>query len=242
MHLEYIKYTDIQLTDEIVVEVLDTNFSDARVVIAARTSTKGVHATDEEGAGLIRALMRGRHGTPFEHMNATFRVTAPLFMWREHHRHRAGFSFNEESGRYKVLEPVFYTAGPDRPLAAVEGSKSMDYELQPGTPEQFELMHRLDLEECAYLYNNYLRKLRAGIVKEMSRKNLPLSIMSTNIVTCNARSLMHFLSLRQRHDDAQFPSKPQIEINYVADGYERLLQEQAPLTHAAYVNNRRVAP
>ena len=233
---------DIRLTDEITVEVIDHNFSDARVCVAARTSTAGAHASDEEGYGLINALMRGRHGTPFEHMTATFRVTGPLFMWREHHRHRAGWSYNEESGRYKVLEPLFYTAGPDRPLAKVEGSKNMDYELAPGTPEQFHLMRQMDIDECTYLYENYLRKLEAGIVREMARKNLPLSIMSTCVVTCNARSLMHFLSLRQRHDDAAFPSKPQLEINYVADGYERLLQEAAPLTHRAYVDNRRVAP
>lgn len=240
--ISYIKTTDVQLTDEITVEVMDSNFSDARVCQAARTSTAGAHASDEEGYGLINALMRGRHGSPFEHMNATFRVTAPLMVWREHHRHRAGWSYNEESGRYKVLEPIFYTPGPNRPLAKVEGSKNMDYQLAPGTPEQQALMSDLDVEECTYLYNNYLRKLDAGIVREMARKNLPLSIMSTCVVTCNARSLMHFTSLRQRHDDAAFPSYPQLEINLVADGYERLLQELAPLTHRAYINNRRVAP
>jgi len=240
--ISYIKTTDVQLTDQITVEVIDSNFSDARVCIAARTSTAGAHANEEEGYGLINALMRGRHGTPFEHMNVTFRVTGPLFMWREHHRHRAGWSYNEESGRYRQLDPVFYTAGQGRPLAKVEGSKNMDYELAPGNFEQHRLMTELDIEECTYLYNNYLRKLDAGIVREMARKNLPLSIMSTCVVTCNARSLMHFLSLRQRHDDAAFPSKPQLEINLVADGYERLLQELAPLTHRAYINNRRVAP
>ncbi|AON96854.1 thymidylate synthase [Mycobacterium phage Tonenili] len=233
---------DIQFTDEIVVEVLDSNFSDSRVCVAARTSTAGAGADDTERYGLINALMRDRHGTPFEHMNATFRVTAPIFVWREHHRHRSGWSYNEESGRYKQLDPVFYVCGKDRPIAKVDGTKNMDYVLQEGTREQYALLEELDVEECTLLYQNYLRKLDAGIVREVARKNLPLSIMSTCIVTCNARSLMHFLSLRQRHDDAKFPSKPQYEINLVADGYERLLAEDAPLVHRSYVENGRVAP
>lgn len=234
--------TDVRFTDVISVELIDTNFSDARVCVAARTSTAGAGASDEERYGLINSLMRNRHGTPFEHMNATLRVTGPIFMWREHHRHRAGWSYNEESGRYKKLDPVFYIPGPNRPIAMVEGSKNMDYQLDEGTEYQQAVMGQIMAATCRSAYEGYEKMLDAGIVREVARMVLPVNIMSTCIVTCNARSLMHFLSLRQRHDDAAFPSKPMIEINLVADGYERLLSEEAPMVHRSFVENRRVAP
>ncbi|AEJ94341.1 ThyX-like thymidylate synthase [Mycobacterium phage Alice] len=233
---------DIQFTDEIVVEVLDSNFSDSRVCVAARTSTAGAGADDSERYGLINALMRDRHGTPFEHMNATFRVTAPIFVWREHHRHRSGWSYSEESGRYKQLDPVFYVPGETRPIAKVEGTRNMDYVLEKGTADQHALIANAMWATCSGAYRQYEAMLDAGIVREVARMVLPVNIMSTCIVTCNARSLMHFLSLRQRHDDARFPSKPQYEINLVANGYERLLAEEAPLVHRSYVENGRVAP
>lgn len=234
--------SDIQFTDTITVELLDSNFSDARVCVAARTSTAGAGADETERYGLINALMRDRHGTPFEHMNATFRVTAPIFVWREHHRHRAGFSYNEESGRYKQLDAAFYVPGPDRPVAKVEGTKNMDYVLDAGSPTQRHLLRGAVETVCEEAYGTYLELLNNGIVRELARIVLPVNIMSTCVVTCNARSLMHFLSLRQRHDDAAYPSKPMYEINLVADGYERLLAQEAPMVHKSFVENRRVAP
>jgi thymidylate synthase (FAD) len=231
---------DITFTDVISVEVLSSNFSDEMVCLAARTSTAGADADPARTKGLINALMRDRHGTPFEHMNATFRVRAPLFVWREHHRHRAGWSYNEESGRYKVLDPVFYVPGPDRHITQV--GKAMEYATEPGTAPQRHLVRGAIEAASEDAYSIYAELLGAGIMREVARMVLPVNIMSTCVVTCNARSLMHFLSLRQRHDDAQFPSKPMAEINIVADGYEMCLAESAPLVHEAFVTNGRVAP
>ena len=232
----------ITFTDVITVEPLSCNFSDSMVCVAARTSTAGADASPEVTKGLINALMRDRHGSVFEHMNATFRVTAPIFVWREHHRHRAGWSYNEESGRYKELQPVFYVPGPERHLAMVPNSKQMQYKTMPGSPQQRHLMRGAVESACEESYLIYRELLDNGIVREMARIVLPVNIMSTCITTCNARSLMHFLSLRQRYDDATFPSKPMAEINMVADGYELLLKDTAPLVHEAFVASGRVAP
>lgn len=231
---------DIKFTDVITVERLFSNFSDAMVCIAARTSTAGAGADDTERYGLINALMRDRHGTPFEHMFATFRVTAPIFVWREHHRHRTGWSYNEESARYRKLEPHFYVPGPDRHLQQI--GKAMAYQTSTGTRPQQHLV-RGALEAAAEeAYLTYSELLENEIMREVARMVLPVNIMSTCVVSCNARSMMHFLSLRQRHDDAKFPSKPMAEINTVADGYERLLAEEAPLVYRSYIENGRVSP
>lgn len=235
---------DVQFTDTITVEVIDGNFSDAMICKAARTSTQGGGADDAERFGLINALMRDRHGSPFEHGWVTFKVHAPIFVWREHHRHRVGFSVNEESGRYKQLDPLFYVPGPQRPIAHVEGSRAMDYDLWAGIPAQRALVEGSIKDSCAVSYWHYQQMLDAGVVKEVARMVLPVNIFSTNIISCNPRSLMHFLSLRQRFtaEEAKFPSKPQYEINLVANGYEMYLKEAAPMIHRSYVENGRVAP
>ena len=130
---------DIEFRSDVTVELVKSAAADADVVFAARVSTLGEQtladvAADASGsAGLIRFLMRERHGSPFEHSTMTFYVQAPIFVWREHMRHRV-MSYNEESGRYRVLRPVFYVPGADRRLVQV--GKAGAYEFVEGTPEQ----------------------------------------------------------------------------------------------------------
>ena len=109
------------------------------MLFAARVSTQGEKtlesAQDEEldaprSKGLINFLMRDRHGSPFEHNSMTFYVQAPIFVFREFMRHRIA-SYNEESGRYRELRPVFYVPGPDRNLVQI--GKTGAYEFIPGT-------------------------------------------------------------------------------------------------------------
>jgi thymidylate synthase (FAD) len=215
------------------------------VLFAARVSTQGERSIESAGtdasqsAGLIRFLMRERHGSPFEHSVMTFYVQAPIFVWREHMRHRMT-SYNEESGRYRVLEPVFYVPGPDRNLVQV--GKAGAYDFQPGTPEQHALTVEATEQACREAYAQYERMLEAGVAREVARTVLPVSTYSSAYVTINARALMNFLSLRRRADDARFPSYPQREIEMVAEKYEAIWAELMPVTHAAFVANGRVAP
>src|SRR5271155_4786857 len=102
----------VQFRSDISVDLVKASAQDSDVVWAARVSTVGeasIEARDqdpERNAGLIRYLMRDRHGTPFEHNSMTFLVSAPIFVFREFMRHRVGWSYNEESARYRQLEPV----------------------------------------------------------------------------------------------------------------------------------------
>lgn len=96
---------------------------DSMVVAAAKVSTSGEEALQfkdsDANFGLINFLMTHRHGTPFEHGFMTFFVHAPIFVFREWHRHRIGMSYNEESGRYKTLDPVFWIPGKSRPMVPI---------------------------------------------------------------------------------------------------------------------------
>ncbi|WP_369015917.1 FAD-dependent thymidylate synthase [Actinocrinis puniceicyclus] len=177
--------------------------------------------------------------SPFEHNSFTFFVSAPIFVFREFHRHRT-FSFNEESGRYRRLEPVFYVPGPERSL--VQEGKPGRYVFTEGTAEQHKLVEEATRAVCSTAYRAYLEMLEAGIAREVARGVLPVSIYSSMYATCNARALMHFLSLRTKREDSAFPSFPQREIEMVAEKMEAVFAEAMPLTYAAFNRNGRVAP
>lgn len=196
-----------------------------------------------EHSGLINYLMKHRHGTPFEHSFLTFFVHAPIFVWREWHRHRIGFSYNEESGRYKTLDPVFYLPPRDRPMMKVEGWK-------PGRPK-FLLCKDDGIYDglCANLkyayecsYQMYLANLSLNVDPGLARDCLPLGIYSSCWVSCNPRSLMAFLSLRTHSPEAKFVSYPLYEIEEAARACEAILATGWPITYSAFVTNGRYGP
>ena len=235
----------IRFRGDVTVELIKHSASDADVIWAARVSTKGEQSHEDLGAdagksaGLINYLMRDRHGSPFEHSIFTFFVKAPIFMWREHFRHRIA-SYNEESGRYKVLEPEFYVPAVERKLVQI--GKAGHYEFVDGSQEQFDTVTQETMQACATAYAAYQSMLDAGVAREVARIVLPLNIYSSAYVTMNARALMNFLSLRRSVEGSHFPSFPQREIEMVAEQYESIFAELMPLTHAAFEANGRVAP
>jgi thymidylate synthase (FAD) len=237
--------TEITFRSDVTVELVKASASDADVLFAARVSTKGEQSLDDvdsdasRSAGLINYLMRDRHGSPFEHTSFTFFVRAPIFMWREHMRHRVA-SYNEESGRYRELEPVFYVPGPERNL--VQQGKPGAYVFVPGTPEQHSVVDAQVRASCAASYAAYQTMLAEGVAREVARIVLPLTIYSSAYVTMNARALMNFLSLRTKREGSHFPSFPQREIEMVAEKYEVEFERLMPLTYAAFQANGRVAP
>lgn len=241
---------NIILTSEITVRLIDAMGGDHSVVAAAKVSTCGEDALKfahpsaaADNAGLINYLIKMRHGTPFEHSALTLFVHAPIFVWREWHRHRIGFSYNEESGRYKQLDPVFYVPSSLRPMMKVDGWK-------PGRPK-FTLCQDQGVYDqlCSNLewayrvaYKAYEDNLSLGIDPGLARDCLPVGIYSSCWVTCNPRSLMAFLSLRVHNSEATFVSYPLYEIDEAAQLAESILAEGWPITYQAFVKNGRVAP
>ena len=235
----------IEFRSDVTVELVKANASDADVIFAARVSTKGEASLDDVDAdpaksrGLINYLMRERHGSPVEHATLTFYVHAPIFVFREFMRHRMA-SYNEESGRYRELRPVFYVPGPERRL--VQEGKPGAYEFHPGSPDQQALVTRETETVCREAYAAYQRMLAAGVAREVARIVLPLTIYSSMYVTMNARALMNFLSLRTQREGSLFPSHPQREIEMVAEQMEAIWAGLMPLTHDAFASHGRVAP
>jgi thymidylate synthase (FAD) len=231
--------------EDVTVELVKHSASDADVIWAARVSTSGETSLDEIGqdpersAGLINFLARERHGTPFEHTSMTFFVSAPIFVFREFMRHRIA-SYNEESGRYRELRPIFYVPSKERKLIQV--GKAGAYTYEDGSDEQYEIT--IAAMKRAYLsaYEAYQEMLNAGIARELARSVLPVGLFSSMYVTMNARALMNFLSLRTTREGSHFPSYPQREIEMVAEKMEHEFARLMPITYAAFEKSGRVAP
>lgn len=234
----------MEFKSDMTVELIQSMGSDSSVIAAAKVSTKGADSKaefdKEVGKGLINFLMKNRHGTPFEHNATTFFISAPIFVFREFHRHRIGWSYNEESGRYKQLDAVFYLPNSDRNLLQV--GKPGHYDFIPGDKAQLDAQRYAMEYSYADAYRTYEKSLEAGVAKEVARMVLPVGIYSSMYATCNARSLMAFLSLRTKREDSKFPSFPQREIEMVAEQMEVIFGELFPITYEAFNQNGRVAP
>ena len=231
--------------DDVSVELIKSSASDADVIWAARVSTAGELSLDEIGedparsAGLINYLARERHGSPFEHTSMTFFISAPIFVFREFMRHRIA-SYNEESGRYRELKPVFYIPSKERKLVQV--GKTGAYTFEDGTTEQFEISVAAMKEAYVVAYDSYIKMLEAGVAREVARVVLPVATYSSMYVTMNARALMNFLSLRTAREGSHFPSYPQREIEMVAEKMEAEFAKLMPLTYGAFEKSGRIAP
>ncbi|MFJ8234093.1 FAD-dependent thymidylate synthase [Streptomyces sp. NPDC094448] len=231
---------------DVTVELVKHSAADSDVLWAARVSTAGEQSLDElkkdpeRSKGLINFLMRDRHGSPFEHNSMTFFISAPILVFREFMRHRAGWSYNEESGRYRELQPVFYVPGQDRKL--VQEGRPGKYVFIDGSPEQHKIVSEAMEDSYRRSYETYQEMLAAGIAREIARSVLPVGLFSSMYATCNARSLMHFLGLRTQHEQAKVPSFPQREIEMVGEQMERHWAQLMPLTYQAFNANGRIAP
>lgn len=232
--------SEITYRSDFDVDYLYGSGGDIDVVRAARVSTKGKNEPAGDAPGLVNFLMANRHGTPFEHNSMTFYVKAPIMVFREFFRHRIGFSYNEESGRYKQLEPLFYLPPSHRPL--VQQGKPGHYIFVPGTPAQHEIVCNQLKQSYKASYGAYESILGADVAKEVARACLGVGIYSSAYVTCNARSLMSFLSLRTKAEDSLFKSYPQWEIEQVALQMEAVFAELFPVTHESFCKNGRVSP
>lgn len=236
---------EIIFRDDMSVELVKSSASDADVIWAARVSTAGDKSLEDVGTdaakseGLINYLARERHGSPFEHTSMTFFISAPIFVFREFMRHRIA-SYNEESGRYRELKPVFYIPSKERKLVQI--GKAGAYTFVDGTLEQFEITVAAIKETCTLAYANYQKMLEAGVAREVARAVLPVTLYSSMYVTMNARALMNFLSLRTAREGSHFPSYPQREIEMVAEKMEAHFAKLMPITYGAFQKSGRIAP
>ena len=223
----------IPVLDHGFVRLDDAMADDLSVVNGTRVSFAR-HKTemDDSDAGLIRFLMRERHGTPFEHNSFRFHIRAPIFVAREWFRHRVG-SFNEFSMRYAKATDDFYVPEPDDVRSQV--GKPGAYSFEPVDPVVAETTREEMRAVYEAAFSAYERLVELGVARELARSVLPVGAYTEFYWTVNARALMNFLSLRNSET-------AQREIRRYAEACEQFLAERMPVTYAAFVANDRAAP
>ena len=213
--------------------------SDRAIAQAARVSTVGENDS-ENYAGLLNYLMRERHGSPWEMAVVKFYIKAPIFVFREFHRHRMA-SYNERSGRYSELKDEFWYPTPDRILVNSGTSAKPEFTGEPDIE-----LHELVMSELHNAYkvawDAYQELLGAGVANEVARAVLPVGIYSEMYATMNLRSIFNFLSLRTHKPDAVHVSRPQREIEIIAEQMEKVVEELFPVALETFNKYGRVAP
>ena len=228
----------VTFRSDMTVDLIDCMGTELRIVEAAQVSTKGASAAPlkapglmnlirrithtggwnlvkgtRPNPGLVKWLYKERHASPFEHCIMTFRIEAPIFITREILRHRLS-SFNEESGRYRVLRGVFYSPDGKRKLRQI--GKVGNYEFVDGSVAQRLLTAVSTRVSPVVSWWFYRAMIKAGVSREVARMVLPVSIYSSLYYTANLRSILNFLSLRvDWGEDAHVRSHPQAEIQEV---------------------------
>ncbi len=205
----------------------DINIPEAGIIEAARQSTQGSFRGWEEDEKLLKYLYEHKHSTPFEFAGMIIEIRAPIFVFREWHRHRTQ-SYNEMSARYAPLPNTNYrpaiercmTVGASKQGAAIEGSDELTHE------RVLDWLQRLN-EVYEYAEDVYKAGLSIGLPKEIARCCVPVGRYSQMRANANLRNWLAFLTLRMA-PEAQW------EIRQYANVVAYIISQQFPQTYRLF--------
>jgi thymidylate synthase (FAD) len=223
-----------EVSNDLKVDVLDHGYlrlvdymgSDLSVVRSARVSYNAEWRTGEDAGKdekLIKYLVKNRHTSPLESVSFTFEVKAPIFVFRQWHRHRT-WSYNEVSARYSELPEEFYVPEADQITTQSTSNKQMRTdEVNP----QAEFMRAIMRKQNQTAFQAYRDMLTMGCPRELARSVLPVGTYSHMFATVDLHNLFHFLGLRL-HAHSQY------EIRVYAEAIVKLIRPIIPVTLAAW--------
>jgi thymidylate synthase (FAD) len=217
---------EIKLLDHGRIRLVDSMGGDLSVVRSARVSYDAEwRAGEDDGkdAKLIHYLMKNRHTSPFESVQFTFEVKAPIFVFRQWHRHRT-WAFNEISARYAELPEEFYVPAIDKITTQSVNNKQQRTNEQLSDAATCQLMIR---EACTDAFDTYRTLLSAGCPRELARGVLPVNTYSKMFATIDLHNLLGFIRLRD-HSHAQY------EIQVYAQAMLELIRPIVPVSVAAF--------
>lgn len=213
------------------VRLVDYMGNDLSIVRSARVSYDAEWRTGEdEGKDkrLIGYLMRNRHTSPFEAVSFTFEVKAPIFVFRQWHRHRT-WSYNEISARYSELPEEYYI--PDPSIVGVQSKNNKQVrEISYLESHTRGLQCEVLRGTCIEAFKTYKYLLAVGWPRELARSVLPVNTYSKMFATVDLHNLFHFLRLRL-HPHAQF------EIKVYAEAMLELITPIVPVAVDAFLDS-----
>jgi len=225
----------------------DQTFAEAAWVVDPETPWDDRRTGPTDVGRVLKAMLKGRHGTPFEHGLMTVYVEAPVVVWWEWTRHRfmslgcPDLGFNLESGRYRVLDGVFYLPPERRPCKEPDGFKPMRPELEFDIAAHEEAVGGL---KATYFraWSDYQLSVSRGVSREVARMGMPFGLYYAGYVSANPRTWLQFFSLRRSDPRAAVATFPQWEIQKADEACESLFARQWPATYDLFNELGRVAP
>jgi thymidylate synthase (FAD) len=215
----------VDVLDHGFVRLVDSMGSDLSVARAARVSYDAAwRAGEDQGsdAKLLRYLWKNHHTTPFEAVSFTFEIKAPIFVFRQWHRHRT-WSYNELSARYRELPEEFYVPRPEDIGAQSTSSK----QARVWTGATDEVSAGLIRKSCEDAFEIYRGLLERGVPRELARSVLPVATYSHMFATVDLLNLLKFLTLR-------CDGHAQYEIRVYANAMRELIRPVVPVCLAAW--------
>lgn len=195
---------------------------EAGIVEAARQSTQGSFRNWDKDQGLLKHLFLSDppHATPFEFAGMVIEVQAPIFVFREWHRHRTQ-SYNEMSARYAPLPDLHYMPEPGRVCPMETMNKQAQGSGRIPTLEERENW----LSQLDRLYKEservYQRGLAIGVPKEVARLTNLVARYSKMRASANLRNWLAFLDLRTDH-------RAQLEVREYANAVSQIIKAKFP--------------
>lgn len=220
----------IDVLDHGFVRLVDSMGDDLSIVRNARVSYDAEWRAGEDSGSdnrLINYLYNHGHNTPFESVTFTFDVKAPIFVFRQWHRHRTQ-SYNELSARYRPLPAEFYIPEAEQITTQSTDNKQMrTNEINPAA-EEIQWAMKVQNQDA---FDTYERMLRMGCPRELARSVLPVATYSHMFATMNLHNLFRFLHERL-HEHAQY------EIRVYAKAMLDLIEPIVPVAVAAFNKGR----
>lgn len=222
----------IDVLDHGFVRLVDHMGNDLSIVRNARVSYDADWRAGEDTGSdtrLINYLYNNGHNTPFEAVTFTFDVKAPIFVFRQWHRHRTQ-SFNELSARYRELPEEFYVPDPLKLGVQSTDNKQMRIvgdDLDKGQIAEAEYSCYVIRKACKASFEHYKSLINSGVPRELARSVLPVATYSHMFATVNLHNLFRFLAERL-HPHAQY------EIRVYAEAMLELVEPIVPVAVAAF--------
>lgn len=234
VNLDEIELTPAVFRSDVKAVLMDSMGGEGSIVRRARVSTEGegsitipTEVLEGSDLGLLKWLYRNSHGTPFEGPEFEWYFEVPIFVSRQIVKHRLS-SINEESGRYREMQGVFYVV-PEEGRNVVQIGKTGNYEFEAGRPDQIEALRFVQKATAEAAWVNYQKLIAYGISKEVARMHMPVSLYSSMYFKANLRSMLNFCSLRKDWGpDAVHQSKAQHEIALLTDQIAPIIQQKLP--------------
>lgn len=218
------KIDNVNVLDHGYVRLVNVLGDDLSIVRAARVSHNAEWRTGSDSSkdeNLLAYMMDHGHTSPFEHVVFTFEVQAPLFVFRQWHRHRT-WSYNEVSGRYTAMSDLFYVPAPEN--VGVQSRVNKQGRDVGGEPSEVASVFSTKVREhSAYCYEGYKLAIDTGVPRELARLLLPLNVYTRMFATVDLHNLFGFL--RQRMDEHS-----QFEIRTYAEALFALACQHVPTT------------